>query len=80
MELKIARTDIKGKPKTITYDKILSEIKKESDRFFYFDKSNAHKDLVEFVEKLEEENYRVFFKEVRYGLDEDDYMYQVHIL
>ena len=47
---------------------------------FYFDKTNSHKDLVEFVENLEEFGLSVYFREIRYGLDEEDYIYQVHVL
>ncbi len=80
MELKLARVELDAKPKTITLDKLIAELEKNKDKIFYFDKSNAHKDLVAVVEKFEEMGYSVYFKEIKYGLDEGDYMYQVHIL
>ncbi|MDQ1339419.1 MAG: hypothetical protein QG567_571, partial [Campylobacterota bacterium] len=60
--------------------KLISELEKDKEKIFYFDKSNAHKDLVAVVEKVEELGYSVYFKEIRYGLDEEDYIYQVHII
>jgi len=80
MELKLARSELDANPKTITLDKLTEEIGNDSQKIFYFDKSNSHKDLMEVVKKFEELGFSVYFKEVRYGLDEDDYMYQVHIL
>lgn len=80
MDLKLARVELDAKPKTISLDKLLAELEKDKEKIFYFDKSNAHKDLVAAVEKFEEMGYSVYFKEIRYGLDEEDYMYQVHIL
>lgn len=80
MELKIARSEISGKGKPVKLEKLIEEVKKEENKIFYFDKSNSHKDLMEAVQKFEEEGYAVYFNEIRYGLDDDDYMYQVHIL
>ena len=81
MELKLARVEIDSKPKTVKMEKILEKIEKDGgDKMFYFDKTNSHKDLVEFVENLEEFGLSVYFREIRYGLDEEDYIYQVHVL
>lgn len=80
MDLKLARVELEAKPKTISLDKLISELEKDKEKIFYFDKSNAHKDLVAVVEKVEELGYSVYFKEIRYGLDEEDYIYQVHII
>lgn len=80
MELKLARTDIKGKPKLIELSKIQAILEKEGQKIFYFDKENSHKDLVSLVEYFEQNDFSVYFREVKYGLDEGDYMYEVHIL
>ncbi|MBS9778914.1 MAG: hypothetical protein KGV58_01235 [Campylobacteraceae bacterium] len=80
MELKLARVELQGKPKTVGVDTIEEEVKKEGQKIFYFDKENSHKDLVALVEYFEEKDFNVYFREVRYGLDEGDYMYEVHIL
>ena len=80
MDLKLARVELDAKPKTVSLDKLIEGLKKDKERIFYFDKSNSHKDLVAVVEKVEEVGYSVYFKEIRYGLDEEDYVYQVHII
>ena len=80
MELKLAKTKLDGKPKVITLEEIEKELEKEKQKIYYFDASNPHKDLVALVEYFEEKGYSVYLREVRYGLDENDYMYEVHIL
>ena len=80
MELKIARNEINAKPKTILLSKIEETIAKEGHKIFYFDKENSHKDLVALVEYFEEKDFSVYLREVKYGLSEEDYMYEIHIL
>jgi len=80
MVLKVARAELKTKPKTVNLEKIEKEVKKEGQKIFYFDRENSHKDLMEMVEYFESKDLSVYFKEVRYGLDENDYLYEVHIL
>jgi len=80
MELKAVRTELKAKPKTINLEKIEKEVEKEGQKIFYFDRENSHKDLMEMVEYFEGKGLSVYFKEVRYGLDENDYLYEAHIL
>ena len=78
MKLKIARTSPKAKPKTITLEEIEEALKGRS--IFYFDKENAHKALKETIEYFEGKGYSVYMREVRYGLDEGEYLYEVHII
>ena len=80
MELKAARTELNAKPKTVGLDKIEKVLEKEGQKIFYFDRENSHKDLMEMVEYFEGKGYSVYFREIRYGLDENDYLYEVHIL
>ena len=80
MELKLARTAINGKPKEIKIEKLEETLEKEGQKIFYFDKENSHKDLVALVEHFEDKDFSVYLREVKYGLDEGDYMYEVHIL
>lgn len=53
MELKLARTLINEKPKNISLEKIEEAIKKEGQKFFYFDKDNTHKQLIALVNHFE---------------------------
>lgn len=80
MELKLARTEIDTKPKAISLDKIEAAVAKEGQKIFYFDKDNSHKQLIALVEFFEEKGLSVYHRTVKYGLDESDYMYEVHIL
>jgi hypothetical protein len=80
MELKLAKTTLNEKSKTIQLDDIEEIIEKEGGQIFYFSKENPHKNLVKLVEYFEEKNFGVYLREVRYGLGEGDYMYEVHIL
>ncbi|MDR2905531.1 MAG: hypothetical protein LBU73_06230 [Helicobacteraceae bacterium] len=79
MELKLAHAEPGGKPKSISHEKLLEAITAEKSAIFYFDKSNAHKDLMEYVKFLENNGLRAYLKEVKYGLDQEDYLYQMHI-
>ena len=80
MELKLAKTELDAKPKKIKLEKIEEIIKNEGQKIFYFDKDNSHKDLVSLVEHFEDLGYSVYLREVKYTLDDQDYIYEVHIL
>ena len=76
MELKLVTTD--NKIKTVDLEKFLSKVKK--DEFFYFSKETSYKDLQDLIDLLEKEGYSVYFREVKYSLEDDGYMYEMHIL
>ncbi len=78
MKLKLARTTLKAKPKMIDLDKIEDELEKQS--IFYFDKDNSHKEMIELIEHFEQREYSVYMREVKYGLDDNEYIYEVHIV
>ncbi len=80
MDLKLARVELSQKPVTISVNKILEQIKNKEQEIFYFDKSNSHKDIMAAVQKFEDEGFTVYFREIRYGLSEEEYMYQAHVL
>lgn len=79
MELKLARMELDSKPKTISLEKIEATVK-QSGKIFYFDKDNSHKDLIALIKHFEQKGLSVYHRTVKYGLDENDYMYEVHIL
>ena len=72
MKLKLARTTLKGKPRVVELEKLEEELSEQS--IFYFDKENSHKELKELIEYFEEKGYSVYMREVRYGLDENEYI------
>ncbi|GEM_PF-101686 len=84
MQLLLARAEINAKPVAIQLEEIEAQIKDEngkiSGKIFYFDKDNAHKDLIALVGHFEERGLSVYHRVVKYGLEESEYMYEVHIL
>ncbi|MCT7530853.1 HP0268 family nuclease [Aliarcobacter cryaerophilus] len=80
MELLIARNELNEKPKKVQLEKIKDELKKESQKIFYFDRDNSHKDMMALVEALEKEGFNIYFREIKFGLADDEYMYEVHAL
>jgi len=75
MELLLARENKNQKPKKIDLESI-----DLSNKFIYFDRENSHKDIVKMVEYFEEKGLSVYLKEVKFGLDDEDYMYEAHIM
>jgi hypothetical protein len=80
MDLKFARTDITLKPKKVDLDKIEASIEKDDSVIFYFDRENSHKDLLELQDYFEAKGKSFYMSEVKYGLSDNEYMYQVHII
>ena len=81
MELKLARTELKSKPKaSISINRIEQDLEKEGEKIYYFDRDNTHKQLISLVENFEKKGFSVYHRIVKYGLDENDYCYEVHIL
>ena len=78
MKLKLARTTLKSKPKTVELSKIEEMLPKKS--IFYFDRDNSHKEIMELIKYFEEKGFNVYMREVKYGLNEDEYIYEVHIV
>ncbi len=78
MKLKLARTTLRAKPKMTDLSKIEDDLVKQS--IFYFDKDNSHKEMIELIEHFENRDYSVYMREVKYGLDDNEYIYEVHIV
>jgi len=60
MKLKLARTTLKAKPKTIELSKIEEQLSDKS--IFYFDKDNTHKDIMALIEYFDEKEYSVYMR------------------
>jgi len=80
MDLKFARTDIDVKPKKVDLAKIEATVEKEDSVILYFDRENSHKDLLELQDHFEAKGKSFYMSEVKYGLSDNEYMYQVHII
>jgi len=80
MNLLFARTDVNVKPKKAELAKIEASVEKDDSVIFYFDKDNQHKDLLELQDYFEEKGKSFYMSEVKFGLSDNEYMYQVHIM
>ena len=80
MDLKFARTDIETKPKKVELAKIEATVEKDESVIFYFDRENSHKDLLELQDHFEAKGKSFYMNEVTFGLADNDYIYQVHIM
>ena len=78
MKLKLARASITAKPKIVELSKIEDDLEKKS--IFYFDKENSHKELKALIEYFEGKEYSVYMREVKFGLNDDEFIYEVHIV
>ena len=80
MNLKFARTEITDKPKKVDLAKIEASVEKDDSIIFYFDKDNSHKDLLALQDHFEAKGKSFYMSEVKYGLSDNEYVYQVHIV
>jgi hypothetical protein len=80
MNLLFARTDIDVKPKKAELSKIEAMVEKEESLILYFDRDNSHKDLLALQDHIEGSGKSFYMKEVKFGLLESEYMYEVHII
>ncbi len=80
MELKIARSHNDKKPKKVDVEKIEGMVEKKGSVILYFDRENSHKDLLALQEHFENSGKSVYMREVRFGLADSEYLYEVHIL
>lgn len=80
MNLKFARTEIDDKPKKVELAKLEQSVEKKESVIFYFDRDNSHKDLLELQDHFEAQGKSFYMSEVKYGLSDNEYMYQVHIV
>jgi len=80
MELLFARTEITEKPKKVDLAKIETAVEKDDSIIFYFDRDNSHKDLLALQDHFEAKGKSFYMSEVKFGMADNDYMYQVHIM
>ncbi|WP_298978465.1 HP0268 family nuclease [uncultured Campylobacter sp.] len=80
MQLKLARTELASKPKSVKIEDLQAQVEKSGQKIFYLDRENSQKDLVALVDFFDTKGFSVYQRIVRYGLNENEYMYEVHIL
>ena len=80
MQVKLARTSLEAKPKSAKVEDLEAQIAKSGQKIFYLDRENSHKDIIALIEFFEKKGFSVYQRSVYYGLNENEYMYEVHIL
>ena len=80
MQLKLARTELASKPKSVKIEDLQAQVEKSGQKIFYLDRENSQKDLAALVDFFDTKGFSVYQRIVRYGLNENEYMYDVHIL
>ncbi len=80
MDILLAREKASSKPKKISVSSLKEQLNNKTDKILYFDKDNTHKQMMNLVETFEKEDYTVHLREIKYGLGEDNYMYEIHFL
>jgi hypothetical protein len=80
MELILARTESNEKQRKIKIEKIIEEVDAQGQKIYYFDKENSHKDIMALIETFESKSFNVYLRELKFGLADGEYMYEVHIL
>jgi hypothetical protein len=80
MDILLAREELTSKPKKVKLEKLIDSLVNKKENIFYFDRENSHKDMMSIVDKFEEAGYSVHFREVKYGLSDEEYLYELHSL
>jgi ABC-type Zn uptake system ZnuABC Zn-binding protein ZnuA len=81
MEFKLARENLTSEPQVVSVEYIEERANSEEETIIYFDRTNSQKALNQLVKHFDKKFERnVYVREVRYGLDEKDYLYEVHVL
>ncbi|MDU7693178.1 MAG: HP0268 family nuclease [Helicobacter sp.] len=69
-------SDKENKNPQISIDELLSA----NDKFFYLDSKNNEKDLQKIVKIIEENAKGAKLNKISFGLDEKDFIYELHII
>lgn len=80
MELILAKNEVNEKQRKIKIEKMIEEVEAEGQKIYYLDRENSHKDIMNLVETFESKGLNIYLRELRFGLADGEYMYEVHIL
>ncbi|WP_104697505.1 MULTISPECIES: HP0268 family nuclease [unclassified Helicobacter] len=78
MELKLALTSKNSKEQVITLDDMLEQA--IGEKFFYLDKENKEKDLQKVIKTFASKRRSAKLNKVFFGLDEKDFIFELHII
>lgn len=83
MELKLAVSKVGEDSTAISLEdmgKKVLEKQQEKGVIFYFSKENPEKDMKKALNHFSSKGFSAFLREIRFGLDEKDYIYELHII
>ena len=78
MELKLAKINSESESRTITLDALLEE--SINGGFYYLDRENKEKDLQKLLKTIESKKRSAKLDRIAFGLDEKDFIYELHII
>ena len=76
MKYKLAQQTLNSKPKEVSLEEVIKIITEK--KVVFLDYSNNEESIKELVNKLSD--YKVYVNTVKFGLAENEYIYEVHIL
>lgn len=79
MDFILAKLNSESKSSKLSLKQI-QEQTQEGGKIFYFSNENAHKDLLKIVETFQKNGRSAYLREARFGLDEKEYIYELHII
>ena len=77
MKLKLAKKELNLSAEIIEIDKIRNLFSTNGYKIIYFDKDNSHKAIMDLVDELKKDGLSIYHREVKYGLDDNSYIYEV---
>jgi hypothetical protein len=81
MEYILAQTDVEAKQvKKITLEEIEQLLNSGKMSIVYLDKQNSEKNIMKLVAYFNKKNRNVYVREVKFGLDKNEYLYEIHIV
>ncbi|WP_027327023.1 HP0268 family nuclease [Helicobacter pametensis] len=79
MDFKLAKQNLQDKSEKITLKQI-QEAAQDGEKIFYFSNENQHKDLLKLAETFQKSGRSAHLREAKFGLDEKEYIYELHII
>ena len=81
MEYILAQTDVEAKQvKKITLEEIEQLLNSGKISIIYLDRQNSEKDIMKLVAYFNKKNRNAYVREVKFGLDQNEYLYEIHII
>ncbi|RDU64179.1 HP0268 family nuclease [Helicobacter sp. MIT 14-3879] len=80
MELKLAKKELEDEQQTISLKEIQNQVETNGSATFYLDNDNPIKDIQKMRATLDKNLKSVHLNELRYGIDKNSFLYELHII